>query len=68
MPCHDIISQKGISWGKILEYREACVLRRKGWINKDGSINENIRTKYDEMNHVSDEINECLDPEQRQVK
>lgn len=51
-----------------MEYRYACDLRRKGWINKDGSINQDIRTKYNDISGVSDEINECLDPERRQVK
>ena len=68
VPCHEIFSQK-ISWNKIWEYREACDLRRKGWINKDGSLSEDIRTKYDYLNNgVSDQINECLDPDRRQVK
>ena len=68
IPCHEIVSQTGISWNKILEYRFACDMRRKGWINKDGSVNEDIRTKYDDISGVSDQIDECLDPERRQVK
>ena len=51
-----------------MEFREACDLRRKGWINIDGSVNESIRTKYDEIEGLSDQINDCLNPEMRQIK
>ena len=51
-----------------MKYREAFDLRRKGWINNDESVNESIRTKYDEIEGLSDQINDCLNPEMRHMK
>ena len=38
----------------------ACVFYKKDWLNKNGTINDSIRTKYDEIPGVSRSISKCL--------
>ena len=38
----------------------ACVFYKKDWLNKNGTINDSIRTKYDEIPGVSRNISKCL--------
>ena len=42
------------------EYRKACKLRKKDWINKDGAVNEAVKTRYDELEEASSKISSCL--------
>lgn len=42
------------------EYREACQFLRKGWINSDGTINEDIKTRYNEISGMSKSVSECF--------
>ena len=51
--------------GKLKEYkpwkkRQACMLRKKDWINKDATVNEAIKTRYDELEGASSKISICL--------
>ena len=57
--CHDIKNNdlKGVS---TREFKEACKLRKKDWINKDGTVNEAIKTRYDELEGASAKISSCL--------
>ena len=42
------------------EKRQACALRKKDWINKDATVNEAIKTRYDELEGASAKIDSCL--------
>ena len=44
----------------IWEVREACEYKMIGWLNEDASINEEVKTKYDALDGVSEDIAECL--------
>ena len=33
---------------------------RKGWINSNGTINEDIKTRYNEISGLSESISECF--------
>lgn len=38
----------------------ACVFHKIGWLNQNGTINDSIRTRYDEIPGVSSNIIKCL--------
>ena len=38
----------------------ACVFYKKDWLNKNGTLNDSIKTKYDEIPGVSKNISKCL--------
>ena len=38
----------------------ACVFYKKGWLNENGTLNDSIRIRYDEIQGVSKNINKCL--------
>jgi len=54
--CSNITSDSVGVW----DYVEACNFLRKGWINSDGTINEEAKTRYNEIGGVSESINECF--------
>ena len=54
--CKNITSDSVDDW----EYREACQFSRKGWINSDGTIIEDVKTRYNEISGMSESINECF--------
>ena len=54
--CQNITSDSVDVW----EYREACKLLRKGWINSDGTINEDVKKRYNEISGMSESINICF--------
>ena len=37
-----------------------CALHRKGWLNQNGTLNDSIKMRYDEIPGVSENINRCL--------
>jgi len=54
--CQNITSDSVNVW----DYKEACTFLKKGWINSDGSINEDVKTKYNEISGMSENINKCF--------
>ena len=54
--CKNLRSKIVNSW----EYREACQFLRKCWINSNGTINEDIKTRYNEISGMSKSISECF--------
>ena len=47
-----------------------CIFYKKGWLNQNGTLNNSIRSRYDEIPGVSKNINKCLvlDPVKNQSK
>ena len=39
---------------------QICLLRKKGWLNENGSINEDILTKYNELGKIDTQKNTLL--------
>ena len=54
--CQNITSDSVNVW----DYKEACTFLKKGWINSDGTINEDVKTKYNEISGMSENINKCF--------
>ena len=38
----------------------ACALYKKGWLNQNGTLDDSIKMRYDEIPGVSENINRCL--------
>ena len=47
-----------------------CMFYKKDWLNQNGTLNNSIRSRYDEIPGVSENINKCLvlDPFKNQSK
>ena len=54
--CQNISSDSVSVW----DYKEACTFLKKGWINSDGTINEDVKTRYNEISEMSENINKCF--------
>ena len=54
--CQNITSDSVDVW----KYREACKFSRKGWINSDGTINEDVKKRYNEISGMGESINKCF--------
>ena len=60
--CSELKSDFGVN---IWELREACLARKKGWIKEDGSIDEEIKTKYAVVG--GDSIAGCFETKSKKV-
>jgi len=54
--CQNISSDSVNVW----DYKEACTFLKKGWINSDGTINEDVKTRYNEISGMYENINKCF--------
>ena len=52
----------------IWEYRRACLLSSKGWINSDSTINAEVKTRYNEISGLSESIKECFTKSKKKKK